>query len=337
MFKRRLFVSLIITVVMVFGLAFATTAKSTSQSCFQDGGCNLVVGTIGTNDIVSNTWMEAEDYFALFHFFVGDSTLDGDGLYADLVDVADVYSGSVWSSYAQIGDLDVTNLDVSGTKNFRIDHPLDPANRILNHSAVESDEMKNIYDGVVILDETGSASVKMPKWFDALNRDFRYQLTAIGGPGAGLYVAAELSDSQFTVAGGTPNLKVSWQVTGVREDASANKHRKPVEQDKATEDRGKYVDPAAFGKDETQRVGRKNRPVRPEQKPLPVPAPTTTSNEKPKTYGQVSDVPTPEEAKSPAFCERPHPTSRTAALPVGAGVLGGIGALVATRRSKRTS
>ena len=40
--------------------------------------------------------------------------------------------------------------------------------------------MKNIYDGVVTLDVYGEAEVQLPAWFEALNTDFRYQLTAIG-------------------------------------------------------------------------------------------------------------------------------------------------------------
>jgi hypothetical protein len=46
-------------------------------------------------------------------------------------------------------------------KFFRIDHPLDPANKYLNHSAVESPDMKNIYDGVVTLDADGEAVVEL--------------------------------------------------------------------------------------------------------------------------------------------------------------------------------
>ena len=77
---------------------------------------------------------------------------------------------------------------------FKIDHPLDPANKYLYHSFVESPDMKNIYDGVVALDEKGEAEIELPDWFGALNKDFRYQLTAIGAPGPNLYIAEEISD-----------------------------------------------------------------------------------------------------------------------------------------------
>ncbi len=77
---------------------------------------------------------------------------------------------------------------------FKIDHPLDPANKYLSHSFVESPDMKNIYDGVVVLDNKGEAEIELPDWFGALNKDFCYQLTAIGAPGPNLYIAKEISD-----------------------------------------------------------------------------------------------------------------------------------------------
>src|SRR5712691_11245237 len=47
-----------------------------------------------------------------------------------------------------------TSITKPGGK-FQIDHPLDPANKFLSHSFVESPDMKNIYDGVVVLDDSG--------------------------------------------------------------------------------------------------------------------------------------------------------------------------------------
>ena len=45
---------------------------------------------------------------------------------------------------------------------FRIDHPLDPANKYLNHSFVESPDMINVYNGNVTLDAQGEAVVQLP-------------------------------------------------------------------------------------------------------------------------------------------------------------------------------
>jgi hypothetical protein len=136
------------------------------------------------------------------------------------------------------------DLSVGGTKNFKIDHPLDPANRYLVHAAIESSEMLNMYSGTVVLDATGAATVRLPEWFEALNRDFRYQLTCIGGY-APVYVASEVRDGRFGIAGGRPGLKVSWQVVGARSDAHALAHPMAVEQDKPAEERGTYLDPEA--------------------------------------------------------------------------------------------
>lgn len=130
---------------------------------------------------------------------------------------------------------------------FRIDHPLDPANQYLNHSFVESPDMKNIYDGVATLDVSGAAVVELPDWFEALNQDFRYQLTAIGAPGPSLYIAQEIKDNRFTIAGGAPGMRVSWQVTGIRHDPYAEANRIPVEQAKTADEQGKYIYPAGYG------------------------------------------------------------------------------------------
>ncbi len=152
-----------------------------------------------------------------------------------------------------VGAVEVTGNLSKGGGSFKIDHPLDPANKYLYHSFVESPDMMNIYNGVVALDAQGEAIVTLPDYFDALNRDFRYQLTCIGGF-APVYVAAEIAGNQFKIAGGSPGLKVSWQVTGVRQDAFANKHRIPVEEDKPAAERGHYLHPAAFNQPEEKSI-----------------------------------------------------------------------------------
>ena len=128
---------------------------------------------------------------------------------------------------------------------FRIDHPLDPANKYLNHSFVESPDMKNIYDGVVTTDAQGLATVELPAWFEALNGDFRYQLTVMG-QFAQAIVRSEIKDNRFVIQTDKPLVKVSWQVTGIRQDPYAEQHRIPVEQDKPKEARGKYVYPEGY-------------------------------------------------------------------------------------------
>ena len=150
--------------------------------------------------------------------------------------------GSNTTGYAGyfLGRVQVTGNLIKGGGSFKIDHPLDPENKYLSHSFVESPDMKNIYDGVVTLDANGEATVQLPAWFEALNRDFRYQLTCIGGY-APVYVADEIANNQFKIAGGTAGLMVSWQVTGIRRDPYANTNRIQVEEVKPPSEQGKYL------------------------------------------------------------------------------------------------
>jgi hypothetical protein len=136
---------------------------------------------------------------------------------------------------------------VSGSKNFRIDHPLDPTNKYLLHAAIESSEVLNQYSGNVILDGAGKGRVEFPAWFPVINEDFRYQLTAIGAPGPNLYIAEEMQGNSFTIGGGRPGMKVSWQVTARRNDAYMKAHPYVVEQDKPEWERGYYSDPELYG------------------------------------------------------------------------------------------
>ncbi|NOY07019.1 MAG: hypothetical protein GXO82_10410 [Chlorobi bacterium] len=145
------------------------------------------------------------------------------------------------------GDVNVTGTLTKGGGAFKIDHPLHPETMYLYHSFVESPDMMNVYNGNVVLDSHGEATVELPDWFEALNRDYRYQLTAIGGPAPNLHVARKISNNRFTIAGGSPGLEVSWQVTGIRKDPYANAHRIPVEVEKPLRERGSYLHPEAFG------------------------------------------------------------------------------------------
>ena len=191
--------------------------------------------------------------------FVGRA--DRNGLYVVeagqtglLVGSAVVGVNAYGSAYAGIfhGDVQVTGNLTKGSGSFMIDHPLDPENKYLSHSFVESPDMKNIYDGTVLLDESGEAWVELPEWFEALNRDFRYQLTAIGAPMPRLYIAQEIEEGTFKIAGGMAGMKASWQVTGIRQDPYAEANRIVVEEEKPEEERGTYLHPEAYGMSETK-------------------------------------------------------------------------------------
>jgi hypothetical protein len=171
-----------------------------------------------------------------------------------------------------IGDVSVSGTLSKGAGSFRIDHPLDPANKYLSHSFVESPEMLNVYNGTAVLDGSGAATVDLPSWFEALNRDFRYQLTPIGAPAPNLHVSKEVSGNRMAIAGGSSGLKVSWQVTGVRQDAFANAHRIPVEENKTGAERGKYLHPTEHGKPASAGLGAAKRAAIEKKTSEPVPA-----------------------------------------------------------------
>lgn len=140
------------------------------------------------------------------------------------------------------------NLTVSGTKNFRIDHPQDPANKYLNHFSIESDEVLNIYRGTVAFDAAGNAVVQLPEWFDAVNKNASYQLTPIGGY-APIYIAEKIKDGRFVISGGTVGMEVSWAVYAERNDPYLVQHpeAREVEVQKSEREAGKYLRPDLYG------------------------------------------------------------------------------------------
>jgi hypothetical protein len=155
--------------------------------------------------------------------------------------------------------VNVTGTLSKGGGSFKIDHPLDPENKYLYHSFVESPDMKNVYDGVVTTDERGYATVELPDWFEALNRDFRYQLTVIDEADGDGFVQAKVAkgvaSNRFTVRTSSPDTRISWQVTGIRKDAWAEKNRIRVEEVKGEGDRGRYLYPELFGRPGELRIG----------------------------------------------------------------------------------
>ena len=122
-------------------------------------------------------------------------------------------------SSAGYGVFALGDLGCSGVKEFVIDHPQDPANRLLRHYAAEGPEPFNIYRGTAVLDGDGNAVVELPGYYGAVNRDETYQLTAVGAPAPGLYIAQKVQDGRFRIAGGPPGLEVCWVVTATRNDA----------------------------------------------------------------------------------------------------------------------
>ena len=154
----------------------------------------------------------------------------------DQINVANSYAGFF-----------VGKMTATGTKLFTIDHPLDPANKILHHAAVESNEVLNMYSGNITTDANGFATVNMPDYFEALNKDFRYQLTVVG-TFAQAIVKSKVSNNKFIIQTNQPNIEVSWEVKGVRNDAWMRDNPMVVEETKSNDAKGKYIYPQGFGK-----------------------------------------------------------------------------------------
>ena len=151
------------------------------------------------------------------------------------------------------GNLTVTGTVSKGGGSFKIDHPLDPANKTLSHSFVESPDMMNVYNGNITTDRHGLATVALPDYFEALNQDFRYQLTVMG-QFAQAIVAKKIAASRFVIRTSKPGVEVSWQVTGIRHDAYANSFRIPVEEEKPLQEQGHYLHPELFGASPEQAI-----------------------------------------------------------------------------------
>ncbi len=212
----------------VYGIA-GSGAGSTAGLFLNSGGGYILVGVAQVN---GNPKFSVQG--------------DGSGFFAGALQV----NGNGTFGPTQVnGNLNVTGTLTKGGGSFKIDDPLDPENKYLSHSFVESPDMMNIYNGTARLNARGEVWVTMPDYFDSLNRDFQYVLTALGRPQPYLYIAMKMKGNRFKIAGGKPNAEVSWQVTGIRKDAWANAHRIPVEEDKPQDQRGTYLHPELYGPD----------------------------------------------------------------------------------------
>ena len=153
-----------------------------------------------------------------------------------------------------VGDVLVQgNFSATGAKMFKIDHPLDPENKYLNHAAIESSEVLDIYSGNITTDQNGDAIIGLPEWFEAVNQDFRYQLTVVG-QFAQAIVANKIQGNRFMIKTNAPNVEVSWQVTGVRSDAVMKKYTFKAEEEKAERERGYYLTPEVFNQPEEKSI-----------------------------------------------------------------------------------
>jgi hypothetical protein len=156
------------------------------------------------------------------------------------------------------GNVSVIGSISKGSGTFMIDDPLDPKNKLLYHSFVESPDVMNIYDGIALLDSKGAVTVTLPDYFVALNKDFRYLATPVGASMPDLHLSARVhrgfllfGNIELRISGGVAGGSVSWQVTGIRHDPFIELNPINVIVDKgpaALVDKGAFVCPECYTK-----------------------------------------------------------------------------------------
>ena len=233
---------------------------SSNGSGLTEGVAGVNISTSGHSNGVYGTTASADGVAGLFDNSAGGYILLGRVNGGPDLFHVDGSGGGHFAGAVQIdGNLNVGGTLTKGGGSFKIDDPLDPANKYLSHSFVESPDMMNIYNGNVTTDKRGLATVVLPGYFDALNRDFRYQLTVIG-QFAQAIVAKEIDQGRFTIRTNRPGVKVSWQVTGIRQDAWANAYRIPNEENKPLDQRGTYLYPELYGGAADKKANARLRP-----------------------------------------------------------------------------
>jgi hypothetical protein len=163
--------------------------------------------------------------------------------------------GETTSLVDGFGVYSVGDSATTGLKLFQIDHPLDPANKLLNHFSEEGPEPYLVYRGNANFGPDGLAVVQLPEYFEAINRDPTYQLTPIGGP-AVLYIAQEVLNNRFVIGGGRAGMRVSWMVTGIRNDAFVRRYGAKQEVMKSRAERGRYLHPELQGLTRSEAIRR---------------------------------------------------------------------------------
>lgn len=234
-----------------------STSEDVGASAITASSASLIAGSF-------NSQLRSSLAKALVGVYSGGGAVDAVGVYGQAITDSGFGYG-VYGEGNRYGVFAQGELGASGTKTFMIDHPLDPENKYLRHFSVESPEILNMYRGNVVLDAADAATVVLPDYFEAINTEFTYQLTAIGAPARDLHVQYEIEGNTFAIAGGIAGMKVSWVVYAQRNDPYVRQTEgaREVELDKRPEERGKYLMPRLYGAPDS--MGVMYRPTEPGQ------------------------------------------------------------------------
>lgn len=143
------------------------------------------------------------------------------------------------------GNVNVTGSLTTPAAFLQVDHPESPADRWYQQALVGAFERVTVLSGNAVSGANGRVVVRVPEIFGRTHTDVRYQVTPIGRA-AQPFIAKELADGRFTIDAGAAGVRLSWQLTGVRDDAAARRGAFQVEADKRPHEQGRYADPALY-------------------------------------------------------------------------------------------
>jgi hypothetical protein len=238
------------------GTNFGALGQTNGTGTSNYGGAFYAYGSTGANKFNYGAYGYAwggDTNIAVYGYAADDVSNTNVGIYGRANTANGSMAGWFKGNVRIEGNLTITGSISKGSGTFKIDHPLDPENKYLVHSFVESPDMMNVYNGNITTDANGMAVVTLPSYFEASNKDFRYQLTPIG-QFAQCIVKEEISSNQFVIQTDKPNVKVSWQVTGIRNDPYAKHNRIIPEETKTQEEKGKYLHPEVYGKSASEAI-----------------------------------------------------------------------------------
>lgn len=237
-------------------LNYATLGLQEGTGNSNYGGAFFAYGAAGSGKFNYGSYgyaWGADTNIAVYGYAADDASNTNIGVYGRANTANGSLAGRFKGNVRVEGNLTITGSISKGSGTFKIDHPKDPENKYLIHSFVESPDMMNVYNGNATTDAQGLVTVTLPDYFEATNKEFRYQLTPIG-QFAQCIIKEEINNNTFVIQTDKPNVKVSWQVTGIRNDPYSNKNRIIPEVEKDQSDRGYYLHPEAYGLDESKSI-----------------------------------------------------------------------------------
>jgi len=198
------------------------------------------------------------------------SNKDGAGVYgyngATTGRSTGVYAASANISAGSAALFVFGNSFVAGTKSFLIDHPTDPTNKNLRHYCSEGPAPTNVYHGRVTTGSDGTAWVRLPDYFQDVNKDPDYQLTVIDASDDFVLakVIKEVRDNKFQIRTSKARVTVCWEVKATRNDRWVQATGFSDIEEKPASEKGKYLVPQLYGRPLSEavnpRLARGNEP-----------------------------------------------------------------------------